>query len=480
MLSQETPVDGDKDSAFLCYRGGRDSYPESGFEGKPEKVAQVVSDEDDGDRTEDDDSSSEEEDLDEEEGVVSNMESGSRASVAMLSKPTLMVGKPPPSPMQANAPVLARLAGMPSGPNSSTTVTPPTQRYQKWLADAVKPLAEFIDQAVEPRNFYRDLQEIAEGESGSVYAAELYARPEALARLKLPPGVKEQDQENAKKGIKSLVAIKCVSIQPGGNEKLNELERELRLLRVLNGGGGGRGGVGGDAHPHILGMEALYVDLQEDSLWIRMELMERSLADVIGLAEHGLMLQERMMARFASDALEAIQFLHGQNIAHRDLRSDNLLINSQGFLKIAEFSNAVRVTPNLPTCMDQAGVLYWQAPEIRLGPYDPLKVDVWSLGATVWEMAETSPPFSNEGREADAREMSVVLDDRWPPLSNPQLYSPAFQDFLMDCSEPAESRPDPEELAKNAFIHNACGRVVIVQVLSQCMAIERRLQESSS
>lgn len=98
--------------------------------------------------------------------------------------------------------------------------------------------------------------------------------------------------------------------------------------------------------------------------------------------------------------------------------------------------------------MDQAGVLYWQAPEIRLGPYDPLKVDVWSLGATVWEMAETSPPFSNEGKAADAREMSVVLDDRWPPLSNPRLYSPAFQDFLMDCSEPAESRPDPEELAK--------------------------------
>lgn len=307
MLSQDTPVDGDKNSEFVYYRGARDSYPESPFDGKPEKVAeQALSDVEDDDRTEDDDSSSEEEDLDEEEGVVSNMESGSRASVAMLSKPTLMVGKPPPSPMQSNAPVLARLAGTPSSPNP--VVTPPTQRYQKWLADAVKPLAEFIDQAVEPRDFYNDLQEIAEGESGSVYAAELYARPEALVRLKLPPGVKAQDQENARKGIKSLVAIKCVSIQPGGNEKLNELERELRLLRMLNGGGGGRGGVGGDAHPHILGMEALYVDLQDDALWIRMELMERSLADVIGLAEYGLMLQERMMARFASDVSTARLF----------------------------------------------------------------------------------------------------------------------------------------------------------------------------
>jgi len=48
-------------------------------------------------------------------------------------------------------------------------------------------------------------------------------------------------------------------------------------------------------------MDGVYVDLVEDSLWVRMELMERSLADIIGLVGNGLQLQERTIARFASD-----------------------------------------------------------------------------------------------------------------------------------------------------------------------------------
>jgi len=169
--------------------------------------------------------------------------------------------------------------------------------------------------------------------------------------------------------------------------------------------------------------------------------------------EHGLMLQDRMIARFASDMLLAVEFLQKYDIAHRDLRSDNLLINKHGVLKLVDFSVACQVTREQPIRTDPAGVLYWQAPEVLRGTYNPLKVDVWSLGATVWEMAQTEPPFYDTGKSAD----------RWPPLSEPQYYSPAFHDFLRKCSEPA-------------FINNACGRPVIVQALSQCMAIEEALQ----
>lgn len=344
----------------------------------------------------------------------------------------------------------ASLAPMTSLASAGTTPIS-AQRYRGWLSEVVRPLEEFIDEPVDPREVYLNLQEIAEGESGSVYAATL--ADDKAHKLKLPPLIKAQDNDNAQNGIKTLVAIKSVAILPSGSEKLVDLERELKLLKGL-------------MHPNVLGLDALYVDLQEDSLWIRMELMERSLADVIGLVTEGLMLQERMIARFASDVLEALVYLQSHGIAHRDVRSDNLLLNSHGILKLTDFSNAIQATSQ-STCSDPVGVLYWQAPEVRCGPYDPLKVDVWSLGATVWEMAEAEPPFFQTSE----------VEGRWPPLTHPEVYSPAFREFLRACSDPPVTRPSPAELAKSPFINNSCGRPVIIQILSQCMAIEEIIQE---
>lgn len=221
-------------------------------------------------------------------------------------------------------------------------------------------------------------------------------------------------------------------------------------------------------HEHVLRMDAFYVNLVDDSVWIRMELMERSLADVVGLVGEGLSLQERMIARFASDVLLALDYLQKHHIAHRDVRSDNLLLNASGIVKVADFSNAVRVTRNSPMCVGAVGVIYWQAPEMRVGAYNALKVDVWSLGATVWELAQTEPPFADV---QDPRQIGA----QWPALRHPELYSRGFHEFLKLCSRPYASRPNANELLNTPFIRNACGRAVNVQLLSQCRAIEERV-----
>jgi len=336
------------------------------------------------------------------------------------------------------------------------TLTPitPMPRYRGWLSQVVRPLEKFIDEYTDPREHYVDLQEIAEGESGSVYAARVID----AHKLKLPYFPSLNLEDNGGKG--TFVAIKNVPILPAGSSKLKDLERELSLMHGIR-------------NEFVLGMDALYVDLVEDSLWIRMELMERSLADVVALVNDGLMVQERMMARFASDILLALEYLQTHQIAHRDLRSDNLLLNREGILKIADFSNAVRVTPEQPMSSDAVGVIYWQAPEVKRGPYDPLKVDVWSLGATVWEMAEAQPPFS---AVQDPRQ----IGNQWPPLTQPEIYSRCFHEFLRLCSEPSAARPSPHELSDTAFIRNACGRQVIIHTLSQCRAIEERMLQEGN
>lgn len=78
---------------------------------------------------------------------------------------------------------------------------------------------------------------------------------------------------------------------------------------------------------------------------------------------------------------------------------------------------------------------------MRSGAYDARKVDVWSTGATAWEMAEAEPPFM----DLDVKDPQQ-LPTRWPALSQSDIYSPSFHDFLSLCSNPPLSRPSPNDL----------------------------------
>lgn len=161
-----------------------------------------------------------------------------------------------------------------------------TPRYPAWLAAVVLPLAEFIDDSADPRALFSDLQEIAQGESGSVYSAR--AVPAVVPQFRPPPPRSpapgsissrsttpergyEEDEDGADLQQKhELVAIKRVPLLRGGTEKLMDLRGELELARALR-------------HANVLRMERLYVDVAEECLWIGMELMDRSLADVLAV-----------------------------------------------------------------------------------------------------------------------------------------------------------------------------------------------------
>ncbi|KAJ7241260.1 kinase-like protein, partial [Mycena rebaudengoi] len=269
----------------------------------------------------------------------------------------------------------------------------PAHCYAEWVAAAVTPLEEFIDH---PRDVYAGLREIVEGESGSVFAAEL--APDAPVHLS--PLIKSRD---------------LTGVETGAHLLLVDVRREPEVLRHL-------------WCEHVLGMDAVSV---EDALWIQ---MERSLASWWRRLEAAGAEDYCAVCDVSLHAAGARLFLQ----KHRDLRSDNRLLNSEGVLKLstslspqflnnnindptADFSNAVQVKPESPRCANPVGVLYWQAPE------DTLKVGVWSVSATVWGLVEARPPFSDT-------ELSV---------SEPALYPPAFREFLRLCSEPAEGRMGP-------------------------------------
>ena len=137
--------------------------------------------------------------------------------------------------------------------------------------------AEFIDDSSDPRVLFADLQEIAQGESGSVYSA--CATPTVASQFRPPTPTSPVSEifpegdgadEGLAQSMQGLVAIKCVPLLRGHTEKLADLRRELELARALR-------------HANVLRMERLYVDVAEESLWVGMELMDRSLADILAV-----------------------------------------------------------------------------------------------------------------------------------------------------------------------------------------------------
>lgn len=181
----------------------------------------------------------------------------------------------------------------PASTSSSSSSPSPLMRYRGWVSEVVAPLEEFIDHNSDPRELFKDLREIAEGESGSVFSASVVhvaPRPPPKDWKKTSSETEVDDGE-----VSNLIAIKNVPLVPGGSQKLEDLRKELLLMSRVR-------------HENILSMDALYVDLQDDSLWIKMELMQRSLADVLALVQDGLVIPEVAIARFASDVSICVNF----------------------------------------------------------------------------------------------------------------------------------------------------------------------------
>ena len=95
--------------------------------------------------------------------------------------------------------------------------------------------------------------------------------------------------------------------------------------------------------------------------------------------------------------LLGLKYLHDRHILHRDIKSDNILVSFDGAIKLADFGYATQLTTQQNSRKSKVGTVCWMAPEIITGKhlYDN-KIDIWSFGIFVIELANGEPPYINE------------------------------------------------------------------------------------
>lgn len=127
------------------------------------------------------------------------------------------------------------------------------------------------------------------------------------------------------------------------------------------------------------------------TLWIIMEYCHHgSIGDILYLRKKPF--NEKEIAIIIKDSLRGLDYLHSKELIHRDIKSDNILMNDRGECKLSDLG--VAGIGNKSTII---GTPVYVAPEIVIndGYYD-CKVDIWSLGITCIELAETKTPYHDD------------------------------------------------------------------------------------
>ncbi|OHS98245.1 CMGC family protein kinase [Tritrichomonas foetus] len=140
------------------------------------------------------------------------------------------------------------------------------------------------------------------------------------------------------------------------------------------------------------------VDAQTSTLpiYLAFEYVERDLRRLIQMKRRSF--RPQSIKSYAFQMLAAVYYLHSHRIIHRDIKPDNILISRNGILKLCDFGMARYFTIPMRPYTRGVVTLWYKAPELILGGFYELSIDIWSVGCILYEMITYSPLFPGDGQ----------------------------------------------------------------------------------
>lgn len=132
----------------------------------------------------------------------------------------------------------------------------------------------------------------------------------------------------------------------------------------------------------------------------------------------------------------ALRYIHRQGIVHRDVKPDNVLLDCDGHVHLADFNVASDITPHRPLT-SKSGTLAYLAPEVYTGKGYYSEVDWWSLGVTFYECIYNKRPF--EANHHDALAQAIIKADPPFPVTSPPVSMPCLH-AISSCLEKDKSQ----------------------------------------
>ncbi|KAJ4302872.1 Protein kinase [Kalmusia sp. IMI 367209] len=288
-----------------------------------------------------------------------------------------------------------------------------------------------------PLDSYNKQKKIGQGASGSVYVARI--REGATS-----PMARRLLQEN---GPRAQVAIKQMDLR-------NQPRKELIVNEIIV--------MKDSKHPNIVNFLDAFLQEEQSELWVVMEFMEGgALTDVI---DNNPSISEDQIATICLETCKGLEDLHNKNIIHRDIKSDNVLLDGRGNVKITDFGFCAKLTEQRSKRATMVGTPYWMAPEVVKQKEYGNKVDIWSLGIMAIEMIESEPPYLNE---EPLKALYLIATNGTPRLKKPDKLSKELKAFLSVClCVDVKSRASASELISHDFLKTGCSLASLSQLLN--------------